>query len=141
MHPPVASSTPRPLARVRASATLVIVAVVASAGCGSLNFLRRGPDGILNVQGAIVGLPLGAACELKLLDTRGRTVASHEIAAAFDRSVVVAPGRATRVFEISCAGQQGTFRSRGYKSHGWTQVDLGIIVLTSQGTDVNFPRR
>jgi hypothetical protein len=45
---------------------------------------------------------------------------------------VVAPAGARRRFEISCEGHPGTFRSRPYKSHDWTRIDLGTIVLSAQ---------
>jgi hypothetical protein len=119
---------------------VVLVAAVATTSCGPFSFLHRRSDGVINVHGAIAGLPSGASCDLKLLSTNGKTVESLRIAAVFDRSVVVAPAGARRRFEISCAGHPGTFRSRPYKSQDWTQIDLGTIVLTSQG-EMTLPRR
>jgi hypothetical protein len=117
----------------RALACLLLgVATAASAGCGALNFLHRPSDGVINVQGAIAGLPSTATCDLKLLQANGRPVDSLRIAPVFDRSVVVAPAGARRRFEISCEGHPGTFRSRPYKSHDWTRIDLGTIVLSAQ---------
>jgi len=119
--------------RARSCAAVVLVAAVATTACGPFSFLHRRSDGVINVHGAVAGLPSGSSCDLKLLSTNGKTIESLRIAAVFDRSVVVAPAGARRRFEISCEGHPGTFRSRPYKSHDWTQVDLGMIVLTSQG--------
>jgi hypothetical protein len=121
-------------------ASVAFVAAVAAAGCGSLNFLHRPADGVINVQGAVAGLPSGASCDLKLLRSNGRMVESLRIGPVFDRSIVVAPAGARRRFEISCEGHPGTFRSRSYKSHDWTQIDLGTVVLTPQG-GANLARR
>ena len=126
-------------ARRRALLAVMLVAFGAS-GCGSLNFLTRRGDGVINVQGEVLGLPSDAPCDLKLLTSNGRTVGSLRISPVFDKSVVVAPAGAKRRFEISCAGYAGSFRSRAYKSRDFAQVDLGTIMLSAQG-DTQFSRR
>jgi hypothetical protein len=109
------------------------------AGCGPLHF-HRSPDSVINVQGSVFAVSPQARCELKLLSPNGRTIETFAITPVFDRSVVIAPAHAKRVFEVSCAGQRGTFRSRAYKSNGLLEIDLGTIFLTSVGDDLRARR-
>jgi hypothetical protein len=119
-------------------AVLGLTAVMLLTGC-ALNPFHRGQESVITVQGAIVGVPRDAACELSVLTTNGKRVETLHIVPTFDRSVTLAP-RARRAFEVSCAGYPGKFKSRAYKSSGWTEVDLGTIFLTATGTDVALRR-
>ena len=119
-------------------AVLGLTTIILMTGC-ALNPFHRGQESVITVQGAIVGVPRDASCELSVMTTNGKTVETLQIVPKFDRSVTLAP-RARRAFEISCAGYPGKFRSRAYKGNGWSEVDLGTIFLTATGQEASLRR-
>ena len=71
-------------------AVLGLTAIILMTGC-ALNPFQRGQESVITVQGAIIGVPRDASCELNVVTTDGKRVETLHIVPTFDRSVTLAP--------------------------------------------------